>query len=97
MKQRPLSVAFGNGRIVVMKHHMDCVELAARYDREGVTQRATALLYREGETFIVLGSVSDEDGSRAEAWDAEAYLREQDASAAAVRFALYATRTGERG
>nr|CRY94985.1 hypothetical protein [uncultured prokaryote] len=95
MTQRKPTVAYGNGRLVNMLKHENCLELRSRYIRSGVVQQVVALLYREGEAFILLGTVTDEDGSHAEAWDAEAFLIEGEAARAAMHFAMFQTRTGE--
>lgn len=94
MKRQP-TVAFGNGRLVNMINHDDCVEVRSRYSFGGVAQQVVALLYREDEAIIMLKSVTDEDGSHAEAWDADAFIDERTATAAAIRFAMFGTRTGQ--
>ena len=93
---RPNSVAYGNQRLVVMQQHEDCVELKTRFEHKGVVLQATALLYPDGEAFMMLGTVCFEDGSTAERFEAEAFLDAKAASKAGIKFCMSVRNTSGR-
>jgi len=84
MKDRPLVVAYSNGRLVLMQQHDDCCSLKARADFMDITWQHEALVYTDGEVFFVL-LVSSVPGSQIEMrYEAEAFLTKEKAAAYAI-------------